>query len=43
MCTGIAIWRDELPLGFVERHGLGRRVHDLRGRQEVRFLFRDAE
>jgi hypothetical protein len=43
MCTGIAIWCDELPSGFVERHGLGRRVHDLRGRHEIRFLFRDAE
>jgi hypothetical protein len=40
---GIAIWRDQLPAGFVERHGLGRKVHDLDGRQQVRFLYGDHE
>jgi hypothetical protein len=43
MCKGIAIWCDQLPPGFVERHHLRRKVHDLDGRQQVRFLYGDHE
>jgi hypothetical protein len=43
MCTGIALACSELPLGLIERHGLGRRVHGRNGEREVRFLYRDAE
>jgi hypothetical protein len=43
MCTGIALAYSELPLELVERHGLGRRVHDRGGEKEVRFLFRDRD
>jgi hypothetical protein len=42
MCTGIALAYSDLPLALIERHGLGKRVHDRGGEKEVRFLYRDA-
>jgi hypothetical protein len=40
---GIVLWADGLPQGFVERYDLGRKVHVIARRPQVRFLFRDAE
>jgi hypothetical protein len=41
--VGVALALSELPLGLVQRHGLGRRVHARGGEREVRFLLRDRE
>jgi hypothetical protein len=43
MFSGVALALSELPLELIERHGLGRRLHDRGGEREVQFLFRDAE
>src|SRR5262249_52749988 len=43
MCVGIALALSELPLDFLDRHGLWRRVHDRGGEREVQFLLRDRE
>jgi hypothetical protein len=44
VCTGIALTLSELPLEFIDRHGLRRRIHERGGgEQEVRFLFRDPD
>src|SRR4051794_41331187 len=40
MCAGIALAVSELPVEFVERHGLRPRVHERGGEAEVRFLYR---
>lgn len=41
MCAGIAVPWSDLPTELIERHGLGRRVHERGGERELRFLFRD--
>jgi hypothetical protein len=43
MFSGIALACGDLPLELIERHGLGRRLHDRGGERELRFLFADAE
>jgi hypothetical protein len=43
MSAGIALALSELPQDLVERHDLGRRVHDRGGEREVWFLYRHAE
>ena len=43
MCDGIALACSELPLELIERHGLGRRVHERGGEREIRFLYRDRQ
>jgi hypothetical protein len=43
MFSGVALALSELPLDLVERHDLGRRLHDRGGEREVQFLFREAE
>ena len=41
MCVEIGLAWSELPTELIERHGLGRRVHERGGEREVRFLYRD--
>jgi hypothetical protein len=43
MFAGVALALSELPVELIERHGLGRRIHDRGGEREVQFLFADAE
>jgi hypothetical protein len=43
MFSGVALACSELPLELMERHGLGRRVHDRGGELEVRFLLGAGE
>lgn len=43
MFAGVALALSELPVELIERHGLGRRIHDRGGESEVQFLFADAE
>jgi hypothetical protein len=43
MFAGVALAVSELPLELIDRHSLGRRVHDRGGEREVQFLFADAE
>jgi hypothetical protein len=43
MCDGVALAWSELPLEWVERHGLAGRIHERGGEQEVRFLYRDRQ
>jgi hypothetical protein len=41
--VGLSLALSELPLGLLEEHGLGRRLHDRGGEREVQFLFRERE
>jgi hypothetical protein len=43
MLAGVALAASELPVGLVQRHGLGRRIHERGGEPEVRFLLHDHE
>lgn len=43
MCFGIALAGSELPTEWVERHGLGDRLHARSGQPEYRFLYRDPK
>jgi hypothetical protein len=43
MFAGVALALSELPVELIDRHGLGRRIHDRGGESEVQFLFADAE
>src|SRR5262249_22951014 len=42
MCVAIALAYSELPLSFIEEHGLDKRVHDRGGEKEVRFYWQAA-
>ncbi len=43
MLSGVALTLSGLPLELIDRHGLGRRIHERGGEREVQFLFADAE
>jgi hypothetical protein len=43
MFSGVALTLSELPVEFIEQHGLHARTHERGGEPEVRFLLRDRE
>src|SRR5262245_213674 len=42
-CAGRRLRASELPVVLVQRHGLGRRIHERGGEPEVRFLLHGQE
>lgn len=43
MLSGVALALSEILLELIERHCLGRRIHDRGGEHEVQLLFADAD